>query len=236
MNTMSEVERAVRSLTREQRRRLLDWLAGELDLQLGVAEPVAIYGNAAGIEDFFSLEEYFEMEEQSPVQHEYVAGAIFDMAEPSQAHQIIALNLAAPLHTHLQCRPCRIYAGGRQLQFQCMGEDFVYRPDVWVACGEARDSKGDYIDEPRLVIEVLSPSAARFDRREKVFSYREIPTIQEYLLVSQKPAHLVVYRRAAQWRPQIMESLEEALELQSVGLTLPVACIYEGVPEAGRSC
>ena len=152
MNTMSDLKQAVRSLTREQRRRLLDWLAGELDLELGIAEPVARYGNPAGLEDFFSLEEYYEMEEQSPTRHEYVAGAIFDMAEPSQAHEIIALNLAAPLHTHLLYRPCRIYAGGKQLQFKCMGDEFVYRPDVWVAYAEARSSKGGYVDEPCLVI------------------------------------------------------------------------------------
>lgn len=91
-------------------------------------------------------------------------------------------------------------------------------------------SKGGYVDEPCLVVEVLSPSTARFDRREKLFGYREIPTIQEYLLVGQKPAHLVIHRRAEQWRPQLLESLEDVLDLQSVGLTIPVACIYRGVP------
>ena len=79
------------------------------------------------------------------------------------------------------------------------------------------------------MIEVLSPSTARFDRREKVASYREIPSIEEYVLVAQKPAHVLIYRRAEQWKPQVIESLDGVLDLRSVGLALPVARIYEGV-------
>jgi Uma2 family endonuclease len=79
------------------------------------------------------------------------------------------------------------------------------------------------------VIEVLSPSTARFDRREKVASYREIPSIEEYVLVAQKPAIVVIYRRAEQWRPQVLESLEDVLELRSAALSIPVSRIYQGV-------
>ena len=79
------------------------------------------------------------------------------------------------------------------------------------------------------MIEVLSPSTARFDRREKVASYREIPSIEEYVVVAQKPIQVVVYRRAEQWEPQILETLESVLELRTVGLSLPLARIYKGV-------
>jgi Uma2 family endonuclease len=177
-----------------------------------------------------TMSEYFEMEARSSILHEYVAGEIYDMADPSQAHEIIAMNLAGSLYAHVQDRPCRIYPGRRQLQFKIREGDFVYRPDVWVACGEACNKKGEYVDEPCLVIEVLSPSTARFDRREKVTNYREIPSIEEYVLVAQKPAQVVIYRRTEQWRPQILNSLEEVLELPSVGMTLPVARVYKGVP------
>jgi Uma2 family endonuclease len=226
---MAEIEDAVRSLSRRERRRLFDWLAGALDHELGVSEPMAAYGNAAEKRDLFSLEEYFQMEERSEILHEYVAGEIYDMADPSQAHDLISLNLAAPLHLHVRERPCRIYLGRRQLQFRIGEEDFVYRPDVWMACGEVRNAKGEYVDEPCLVIEVLSPSTARYDRREKVASYREIPSIEEYVVVAQKPANVVIYRRAEQWKPQVLETLESVLELRTVGLALPLARIYEGV-------
>ena len=228
MNTVAEIEEAVRRLSRRERRRLFDWFAGALDCDLRVSEPMATYGGAAEGRELFSLEEYFEIEARSSILHEYVAGEIYDMAGPSQDHEIIAMNLAAPLHAHVQDRPCRIYRG-RQLQFKIGEDDFVYRPDVWVACGEVRNAKGGFVDEPCLVIEVLSPSTARFDRREKMASYREIPSIEEYVLVGQKPAHVVIHRRAQQWKPQVMESLDGSLDLQSVGILLPITRIYKGV-------
>jgi Uma2 family endonuclease len=229
MNTMAEIEEAVRRLSRGDRRRLFDWLAGVLDWELGVSEPVAPYGGAAEKCELFSLEEYAEMEDRSAILHEYVAGQIYDMADPSQAHEIIAMNLAVSLHAHVQDRPCRTYSGRRRLQFKIGEDDFVYRPDVWVACGEARNAKGECIEEPRLVVEVLSPSTARFDRREKATSYREILSIEEYVLVAQKPAHVVIHRRTDQWKPQVLQTLESVLDLRSVGLSLPVARVYKGV-------
>ena len=229
MKTMAEIEEAVRRLTRSERRRLFDWFAGVLDCELGVSEPIATYGSAAEMREFFSLEEYFEIEARSSILHEYVAGEIYDMADPSQDHDIIAMNLAAPIHAQVQDRPCRVYQGRRQLQFKIGEDDFVYRPDVWMACGDARNEKGGYVDEPCLVIEVLSPSTARFDKREKLFSYREVLSVQEYVIVAQKPAYVMIYRRSEQWRPQILDSLEDILELQSVGLTLPLERVYKGV-------
>ncbi len=227
---MSEIEQAMRYLSRDQQRALFEWLAGELDSETGVAEPRAAYGGAAAVRELFSLQEFFEIEEKSSILHEYVAGQIFAMADPSQAHDIIAVNLMGSIHAHLQDRPCRIYTPQRRLQFKCFGDDFVYRPDVRVACGETRDTKGDYVDEPCLVIEVLSPSTARVDKREKMIGYREISSIEEYVLVAQQPAHVMIYRRSERWQPQIIDSLGDVLELRSIGLAIPVTRIYKGVP------
>jgi Uma2 family endonuclease len=234
MNTMLEIERAVCGLSPRERRRLLDWLAQALDSESGVSEPVAKYGNTAEEREFLSLKQYFEMEQDGWRMHEYVAGEIYDIAGPSQAHEIISMNIAGSLYGHLRDRPCRIYSGRRELQFKCQGDDYVYRPDVWVACGETRDAKGLYVDEPLLVVEVLSPSTARIDRREKVQTYREVPSIEEYVLVTQRPASVVTYRRAQQWRPQALDSTADVLDLRSVGLALPVSRIYKGVAAETR--
>jgi Uma2 family endonuclease len=229
MSSLSEIEQAVRDLSRADRRRLLDWLAGALDWEMGVSEPLTRYGGMAEKHELFSLDEYFDIEAKSSILHEYVAGEIYDMADPSQAHDLLAMNLAAPLHAHVQDRPCRVYFGRRQLQFRIGKDDFVYRPDVWVACGDVRTAKGEYVDAPCLVIEVLSPSTARYDRREKVTSYGGIPSVEEYVVVAQKPTQVVIYRRAEQWEPQVLASLDDVLELRSVDLAIPVARIYKGV-------
>jgi len=86
------------------------------------------------------------------------------------------------------------------------------------------------IGDPRLVIEVLSPSTARTDRQEKAVNYREIPSLEECILVAQKNALVTIYRRAQEWRPVILDSPDGVLELRSIGLELPLATIYEGLP------
>lgn len=99
-----------------------------------------------------------------------------------------------------------------------------------MGCGKSRNAQGELNDEPRLVIEVLSPSTARIDRREKALNYREIASLQEFVLVDPKPVSLVLHRRAEQWSPIVLGSPDARLELRSVGLTLSAGQIYEGVP------
>lgn len=228
MSTLHEIKQAVRALLPAERTQLLDWMAVNLDVGLFVTEPPMAYGAVALERDSYTVEEYLELEEASSMAYEYVAGQIYAMAEPSQAHEIITTNLRVALHEHLHGQPCRAHSAERRILFKCRGDDIAYRPDVWVGCGERRNAKGVVIGEPRLVIEILSPSTARVDRREKVINYREIPSLEECVLVAQKSAQLTIYRRAEDWKRIVLDSADGALELRSVGLVLPIARIYEG--------
>lgn len=229
MSTLHEVKQAVRALSPGERAELLDWMAVILDVGLFVTEPPMAYGAVALERDFYSIEEYLELEEGSTMAYEYVAGQIYAMAEPSQSHEIIVDNLLVPLKAHVHGGPCRAHSAERRIIFTCRGDGIAYRPDVWVGCGEKRNSKGVVVGEPRLVIEVLSPSTARIDRREKAVNYREIPSLEECVLVAQKNAQVTIYRRAEDWKRLVLHSPEDALELRSVGLVLPIAQIYDGV-------
>lgn len=229
MSALHEVKEAVRTLSPGERTELLDWMA--LDLHVGrfVTEPPAGYGAAVPERRRFTFEEYLEIERSSPLRHEYVAGEIFAMGDPRQAHEIITMNLATALHAHLSGRPCRAYAARRRLHFRCRGDDIAYYPDVWVGCGENRSAKGELDDEPRLVIEVLSPSTEKVDRREKAMTYREIASLEEIVLVAQRRASILVYRRAERWAPITLDSTADLLEFRSIGLALPVSRIYSKV-------
>lgn len=130
------------------------------------------------------------------------------------------MNLAAALHAHLSGRPCRTYAGRRRLHFKCRGDDIAYYPDVSVGCGETRNAKGELEDETRLVIEVFSPSTENVDRREKAMTYREIASLEEIVLVAQKRASILVYRRAERWAPVTLDS---TADLTRSGLLCPSA-------------
>lgn len=230
MNTLHEIKRAVKSLSPVDRAQLLDWMAVHLDVGLFVTEPPMAYGAVALERDFYSVEEYLELEDKNTMAYEYVAGRIYAMAEPSEAHEIIVDNLLVLLKAHVHGGPCRVHSAERRILFECRGDDIAYRPDVWVGCGEKRNSAGVLVGEPRLVIEVLSPSTARIDRREKAVAYREIPSLEECVLVAQKDAQVTIYRRAEEWNRIVMQSTGDVLELRSVGLALPVAQIYRGVP------
>lgn len=229
MSTLHEVKVAVKALSRADRTQLLDWMAVELDVGLFITEPPGIYGAVEPERDFYSIEEYLALEEGSSMAYEYVAGQIYAMAEPSQSHETIVENAYSALLVHLRGGPCRAHLASRRVRFQCRGDDIVYRPDVWVGCGDERDSQGRLVEAPRLVMEVLSPSTARIDRREKSVNYREIPSLQECVLVARKSAQVTIFRRVEEWRPIVLHSPGETLELRSVGLDLPLARIYEGL-------
>jgi Uma2 family endonuclease len=83
-----------------------------------------------------------------------------------------------------------------------------------------------WAEHPTLVVEILSPSTEAIDRREKFLNYRQIETVQEYVLIAQKSLEVTVFRRSASWSPVIVRSREGVAELQSIGLSLPLTEIY----------
>lgn len=230
MNSLDEVTSLIGRLPEPEQRELLAWLTDSLEDSWRVAETAPRYATTSETQETFTVEEYLALEESSPDQHEYVAGHIYAMSEPLQPHKLISGNVFAPLHAHLRGTPCRPYMHNTRVHIQARGDDYFYYPDILVACGQARDEKGRFIDEHRLVMEVMSRSTERVDRREKAFTYRELSSIQEIVLISQKSTLVTVYRRAEDWAPVILASLEEALELKSIGLALPLRQIYEGLP------
>lgn len=118
-----------------------------------------------------------------------------------------------------------------------------YYPDVVVSCAaedRAPDSPSDYLQAPALIVEVLSPCTATTDRREKLLNYRKLPCLQEYVLVDQERQWIELYRRDVDgWLHQTATAGEHLhLHLQSVGLTLAAADIYEDadVPAEWPDC
>ena len=230
MNTLDEVTSLIRRLREPERRELAAWLTESLDKGWRVAEPAPRYAATAQISETFAVEEYLALEEHGSVRHEYAAGQIYAMSEPLRRHKLVAGNVFAAVHVHLRGKPCRAYMEKERVHIEARAADYFYYPDVVVGCGEMPDDEEDLVEEYRLVIEVMSRSTGRTDRLEKAFIYRESPSIQEIVLVSQKPALITVYRRAEDWAPVVLTSLEQALELQSIDFALPLQQIYEGLP------
>jgi len=144
----------------------------------------------------YSESDYLAYEAQSPVRHEYIAGEIFAMTGASIRHNVIALNFASALRSHLKGTPCRALIEGVKLRLR--KEQSYFYPDVMVTCEDRLqelDSQQQIVEAPLVVIEILSPTTEATDRREKLRAYRTLPSLKEYLLVSQEQAQVEIYRR-----------------------------------------
>lgn len=181
--------------------------------------------------DHYTLEEYFALERASSIRHEYLDGQVYDMAGASLAHITIADNTFFSLRRQANGRDCRVFSD--DLRVKTPSERYFY-PDTSVVCGEAHFFRYQGLDSllnPTLIIEILSPTTETFDRGEKFRRYREIESLQEYLLISQTMPLLERFARqpGGDWLVTFVQGLETELVLQSIGCTLTLAEVYENV-------
>jgi Uma2 family endonuclease len=181
---------------------------------------------------YISPEDYLEGERLSPIKHEYIRGLIYAMAGASKAHGIIAGNLFSLLRTHLRGKDCTTYI--TDIKVHIKAANIYYYPDVTVTC-DPRDSASleeDFIRYPRLVIEVLSPTTAAFDRGDKFADYRTLETLKEYVLISQERMTVDCFRRNLEglWVLYPHNKGDEIF-LASVDFRCPIEALYEDVAE-----
>jgi Uma2 family endonuclease len=179
-----------------------------------------------------SEDEYLRLEAQSPIKHEYVNGEMFAMTGSTLRHNAIALNVAAALRSHLRDTPCRAFINDVRVRVERTHS--YYYPDLLVSCArgaQTMDLGAMTVEDPVLVIEVLSPSTEATDRREKLLAYRTLPSLSEYVLISQDEARVEIHRRRGDigWE-KIEYSGPETVEFASVSLQIGMGEIYEGVP------
>ena len=184
--------------------------------------------NAALKADFLTVAEYLDGEEHSDLRHEYIGGAVYAMAGTTREHHRIAGNLFAALHAHLGSGPCQVAMSDLKLHVAVSASDAFYYPDVMVTC-DPRDTDSLCNQFPKLIVEVLSESTERIDRIEKFNAYLKLESLEEYVLIAQDRAEVVIYRRNIQWKPEIAVGLETSLRLASVNFTMPLAMLYRGV-------
>ncbi len=167
---------------------------------------------------------------ESPFRYELIDGVVCDMTGSSPEHADLADNVAALLKEQLGRRgPCRVYED----QYVSIPDAPAVVPDVVMTCDVGdRDKdkrlKPFKIRSPLIVVEVLSPSTEAYDRTEKFACYKRCPTLEVYILVSQKELHVEVYRRARDWQHEHFRQ-EQTIKLDQLDLELPLIRIYEGV-------
>ncbi len=174
-------------------------------------------------------DEYLAIERAAETKSEYWDGDMFAMSGASRNHGLLAFSIAAGLGSQLAGRPWEAFIADMRVRMP-KRRAYVY-PDVVVACGEPQfeDDRLDTLLNPTLVIEILSPSTANFDRGHKFQHYRTIASLQEYVLVHQDAVRVEHYRRQADdsWVLREFSQLGDTLDLASISCHLPLEAIYE---------
>lgn len=179
-------------------------------------------------------EDYLAGELTSTVRHEFVNGDVFAMTGASLRHNALVGNLHVALRAHLRGTPCRVFF--EAVKLHVARDNAYYYPDLMVTCSDQAQmlTTDEYVvSDPVLVVEVLSPATEHIDRREKLLSYRKLPSLREYLLVAQDGRDITLYRRtgAVAWDEFVFRAGED-IALCSIDFTLPFATLFEDIPLA----
>lgn len=173
----------------------------------------------------FSANDFLAWDAVQTVLHEHADGEVFAMAGGDDRRATVSGNLFAALHGHLKGNGCCVYMNDVELQVPA-ANTFFYT-DVFVTCSE-RDANNRLIQqEPLLVVEVLSPSTAAYDRGDKFASYRLCPTLAEYAVIDIDRRAVDLFRKNADglWVLHPYDG-DQSLTLECVTLTLPLGELF----------
>lgn len=177
-----------------------------------------------------SVEEFLVWQQRQDRLYELVDGLPFlslkAMTGASSNHDTVTVNALGLLFNQLKGKPCRPRTQDIAVKIPAGN---VRRPDVLVECGTPGPKDMTAV-EPRLVVEVLSPSTMQFDRFRKLEEYKTVPELQVILLVDTEAPQVAVHRRiGGQWAVAVIEDIGDSIPLDEIGAALPLRDLYEGV-------
>lgn len=175
-----------------------------------------------------SLMDYLKLEAQADWRHEYFNGEIISLPFGTPEHSRISTNCIAGLSRALEGRDCDVYESSLMIHIAKINN--VLYPDLSIVCGPLeRDAKyPNLIQNPSLVLEVLSKGTTHYDKSGKFMRYRMIPSLLTYVLVEQsEPSVYVGFKnQGGDWGFQDYFGLDAVVELCPLGITLPMREIY----------
>lgn len=175
-----------------------------------------------------TLDEFVRWDDGTETHYELIGGFPVAMAPPAEVHRVLAVRLVTRIDGALAARrPCnaQIEAG----VIRPDRADTYFEADIAASCAAIEPGR-QAIKDPFLIVEILSPSTDRHDRRVKLPVYRQIETVQEILLVASDERYAELHRRAGmQWITEILRGGESVLALASVGIEIPLAELYDGI-------
>jgi len=185
--------------------------------------------SVARSENRMTSAEYLEWDRQQTVRHEFYDGEVFAQAGGTRQHSRIGTNTARAVGNELEGHDCEAHGSDMRIHVEATG--FYAYPDVSVVCPPIEGESDDVISNPILLVEVLSPSTADFDRGGKFGHYRQIPSLQEYLVIWQDRPQVEQHQKTSDglWLLREIVGIEQALNLVSIDCSVPLSEIYAKV-------
>lgn len=180
-----------------------------------------------------TIEDYLAIQIEQDQKYEYHDGAIFAMAGGTIQHAMLGANALVVIGSSIERSDLNCFTLNSDARLHILKPNVITYPDAMVVCGSPIYSQQDRtaIVNPTIVIEVLSPSTETYDRGDKLFFYKQIPTLKEYLLIAQDKRQVDVFRRNddSRWTIQRFTELSGQVEIESLGINLELERLYRRV-------
>lgn len=187
-------------------------------------EPVPVYKN-------ISAAEYLAVERNAFEKHEFYQGEVFAMSGASLKHNKIFSRIFGELASKLKGKNCMPF--GSDLRIHIPKNTLYTYPDISIVCGETEctDNFFDTVLNPSVIIELLSKSTRNYDKGEKFSLYRDIDSLQEYILIDTERINVEKHIRNHDnsWQLTEFKSLEDSFLINTVDLSIALNDIYEGI-------
>ncbi len=188
---------------------------------------------SAAYKPVYTPEEYLAVERLAAERSEYIAGETFNMAGATRHHNLISRNAIIELDAIAARGGCEAYAADMKVWIPSRSA-FLYPDTVVTYEPQFLDGREDVLLNPRVVVEVLSPSTESYDRGTKTELYRSLPSLRDLLLVSQDEMRVTHHTRVADgWESRELSGPEATVTLSSFQSSFPLSALYRGVDLGG---
>lgn len=181
----------------------------------------------------YTVDQYFKREEKSKSKNHFINGEIIKIAGASFNHNKIATNVLVGFANRIKKLREKYHAlNSDQKVYIPSKKSFLY-PDALVISGQPEywEDRKDTITNPLIIVEVLSDATEKFDFFQKFYLYQEIPTFQEYIIVSQKQEAIEQWYKSGEntWTKSNVDSKYGVLKIKSIDIEIPLSEVYDDI-------
>jgi Uma2 family endonuclease len=171
-----------------------------------------------------SESQYLTLDSDSELRHEYIGGQVYAMSGAGKNHRMITMSLTSAIYQHLINSPCNVNAMDAQVK---VANNYFY-PDIVIDCDENSKADSLYVEQPKLIIEVLSKSTRHIDKGPKLLNYINIASVEEYVMIEQDLVSIDILRREDNWL-LLHYGPGDTVEFKSIDLCMPIEQLYARV-------